>query len=268
MILTLSMVLDTAALTKWHAARIELPKDRGELMVHEIGAYVRLPQPLLLTLVPIPNFVPISPATGLTQVPWVGNQLPIVLHRDGTISMAPFIKRSIAPALDSAELAALDTLGVEHAFLLTLDGLGVDSLPLLLSLYLTPEEWPPEPAIVGPARAPDAKPLTDWSRPVSKIRLPAYSYTPAQVIDGTLPSPRYPEVARLVRIEETVLVQFRVDENGRIDARDSKLLQGRYQGFLTAVGESLKQARFRPASVNGCAISALLAQPFVFKLAR
>jgi hypothetical protein len=94
------------------------------------------------------------------------------------------------------------------------------------------------------------------------------------------PRLHYPEGARDASAIDSVLMQFFVDPDGRVDpatVRDvwpagRPRLTGEpgryYDQFVAAIRAMLREARFRPARVGGCPVRQLVRQPFDFQLRR
>lgn len=78
--------------------------------------------------------------------------------------------------------------------------------------------------------------------------------------------PEYPDVSRRAGVEGDVLVEFVVDPAGRVAA--GTLAPQRYTPglFLDAVTRALPATRYEPLRVAGCAVPALVAQPFAFRI--
>jgi TonB family protein len=72
------------------------------------------------------------------------------------------------------------------------------------------------------------------------------SVTPPVLI-GSAPTARYPDELRAQRIEGEVVVQFRVNEKGRVDASSMQVVQSPHPLFSDAVRSVLPKFRFEPA---------------------
>jgi len=64
---------------------------------------------------------------------------------------------------------------------------------------------------------------------------------------GPTPTPRYPGELHTQRLEGEVVVQFRVDEKGRVDASSMQVQQSPHPLFTEAVRNVLPRFRFEPA---------------------
>ena len=64
---------------------------------------------------------------------------------------------------------------------------------------------------------------------------------------GAAPTPRFPDELRATRTEGEVVVQFRVDEKGRVDPASMKVVQSPHELFTSAVRAILPRFRFDPA---------------------
>jgi len=67
------------------------------------------------------------------------------------------------------------------------------------------------------------------------------------VLIGSAPTARYPDELRSQRIEGEVVVQFRVNEKGRVDASSMQVIESRHPLFAEAVRRVLPRFRFEPA---------------------
>jgi TonB family protein len=64
---------------------------------------------------------------------------------------------------------------------------------------------------------------------------------------GPTPTPRYPGELQTQRLEGEVVVRFRVDERGRVDASSMQVQQSPHPLFTEAVRNVLPRFRFEPA---------------------
>jgi TonB family protein len=91
---------------------------------------------------------------------------------------------------------------------------------------------------------------TDQLAPTAKLRSSTYGgerSATSPVLIGEAPQPRYPEVLRTQRMEGEVVLQFIVDETGRVDMSSMKTLRSPHELFTTAVRNVLPKFRFEPA---------------------
>jgi TonB family protein len=90
----------------------------------------------------------------------------------------------------------------------------------------------------------------DQLAPTGKLRSSTYGGdrgATSPVLIGEAPQPRYPEVLRAQRMEGEVVLQFIVDETGRVDMSSMKTLRSPHELFTTAVRNVLPKFRFEPA---------------------
>jgi len=90
--------------------------------------------------------------------------------------------------------------------------------------------------------------------------------------------PRYPADAKRVELPVTVLLQFVIGSDGRVDPGTLKVLRPTadtlrasssahyYQEFVDAAEAAIRNYRFYPARIGGCAVRQLVQFPFVFAL--
>jgi TonB family protein len=112
-----------------------------------------------------------------------------------------------------------------------------------------------------------------WRRDPADInRAPAGAYfefqvdEPARMQSGA--NLRYAIALREAGIEGTVLAQFVLDTDGRIDPSSFKVLKADHEGFVESVREALPRMRYTAARKDGRAVRQVVQQPFVFNIAR
>ncbi len=79
---------------------------------------------------------------------------------------------------------------------------------------------------------------------------------------------RYAIHLRNAGIEGTVLAQFVLGTDGRIDPSTFKVLKADHEGFVESVREALPRMRYTAARKDGRAVRQVVQQPFVFNIAR
>jgi TonB family protein len=77
---------------------------------------------------------------------------------------------------------------------------------------------------------------------------------------------RYPELARRAGVEGRVILQFTVDEQGRVT--DPRIIRGIGAGCDEEALRVVKQARFRPGTQRGKPVQVKMSLPITFRLAR
>ena len=87
-----------------------------------------------------------------------------------------------------------------------------------------------------------------------------------EVIRGA--SPRFPAVLRNSGVEGEVQVSFVVGTNGRVEPSSIAVTTSPHRMFSESVRSALLDARFRPAEVGGRPVRQLVAQSFMFRLAK
>jgi protein TonB len=81
-------------------------------------------------------------------------------------------------------------------------------------------------------------------------------------------SPTYPSSLRESGVEGQVVVEFVVNENGRVDPGSVKIIESSHALFTSSVRTALEKMRFSPAKVGGTSVKQYVRQPFTFKLER
>jgi TonB family protein len=87
-----------------------------------------------------------------------------------------------------------------------------------------------------------------------------------QLIDGAPPT--YPNQLRAANIEGMVQAKFEIRPDGRADMNTFTVMRSDHDLFTAAVRKAVEKMRFRPAMVNGKAVSMLQTMPFMFSLKR
>ena len=85
----------------------------------------------------------------------------------------------------------------------------------------------------------------------------------AAVVDGGI-RPAYPDSLRGTNAEGEVVAQFVVDTAGNPVMSTFKILNGARPLFIESVRTAVRTMKFRPAEVNGRAVSQLVQMPFRF----
>jgi periplasmic protein TonB len=81
-------------------------------------------------------------------------------------------------------------------------------------------------------------------------------------------SPDYPGSLRETGVEGQVVVEFVVNENGRVDMSSLKIVESSHALFTSSVRSALPRMRFSPARIGGTAVKQYVRQPFTFRLQR
>jgi periplasmic protein TonB len=71
----------------------------------------------------------------------------------------------------------------------------------------------------------------------------------------------YPPLLRDARVEGTVTVRFRVNEEGRVDESTITIVDSTHEQFNEPTIRSVARLRFRPAKVNGRPVKVMVDQP-------
>ena len=90
--------------------------------------------------------------------------------------------------------------------------------------------------------------------------------SPVSMLDTFRPD--YPAPLRSAGIEGQVVVQFIVNESGRVDRESVRILSASNNLFAGSVSSALARMRFTPARIATHAVAQLVQQLFVFRLNR
>lgn len=133
----------------------------------------------------------------------------------------------------------------------------VASIPILTSVLqgealihpLFPTDWAPRAGV--PSGGPDGSGV-------------AFGNAAPEVLSG--PIPVYPELLRQAGVEGQVVLEARVDSTGRVQRASIAVVSATHQGFVEPARQALLATLFRPAQVNGRAVSILVRVPFAFSI--
>lgn len=81
-------------------------------------------------------------------------------------------------------------------------------------------------------------------------------------------TPNYPSSLRETGVEGQVVVEFVVNEKGRVDMNSVKVIESSHALFTSSVRTALQRMRFSPAKVGGTSVKQYVQQPFTFRLQR
>ena len=85
-----------------------------------------------------------------------------------------------------------------------------------------------------------------------------------EVLSGPLPV--YPDLLRQAGVEGQVVLEARVDSMGRVQRASISVVSATHPGFVEPARQALIVTLFRPARVNGRAVSILVRVPFAFSI--
>ena len=80
------------------------------------------------------------------------------------------------------------------------------------------------------------------------------------------PLPLYPDLLRQAGVEGQVVLEARVDSNGRVQKGSVSVVFATHPGFVEPARQALMATLFRPARVNGRAVAMLIRVPFAFSI--
>jgi len=147
-----------------------------------------------------------------------------------------------------------------------------------ISIPIPRIDWSPGPLTV-PALPPGLDPRaltpdfsTDWAPRAAAGRAggnagePGFSVAEMapEVLSGPLPV--YPDLLRQAGVEGQVILEARVDSSGRVQKGSVSVVFATHPGFVVPARHALMATLFRPARVNGQAVTMLVRVPFAFSL--
>ncbi|MFL5575522.1 MAG: energy transducer TonB [Gemmatimonadaceae bacterium] len=182
-----------------------------------------------------------------TRLP--NTEVAFVLHRDGSASGVRITTTDGLPQIDSAAVRAVRAADSARAF-----------APF-------PEELL-DTTIAVDVRIGLGRRKRGVALPLFPVALPWVKPTRPVVPRPRQPAPVYPRAAIQGLVESDVLVQFIVDESGRVAPGTVHVERAEYREFVQAVLDVLPQYRFTPAELNGCPVKSLVQLPFEFRMRR
>jgi TonB family protein len=100
------------------------------------------------------------------------------------------------------------------------------------------------------------QPAAGWAGPLSEER--------PELLAGPLPT--YPDLLRQAGIEGRVVLEAVIDSTGRVKAASISVVLATNPSFVEPARQALRATLFRPARVNGRAVSMLVRVPFAFSI--
>jgi len=85
-------------------------------------------------------------------------------------------------------------------------------------------------------------------------------------LDPTAEGPHYPPALLKAGVQGVVYARFVVDTSGHVDTASITTLDRPHPEFVAAVRTALVKMTYRPAILQGHAVSQLVEQPFVFRI--
>jgi hypothetical protein len=199
----------------------------------------------------------------------VFGEVAFSLTADGSIARARVSQSSLSPTLDKSMVDALHRGDSLHAF---------------------PPSWAAgnqEPPWFFVAITTDYRPATP-AVPLFKLRVPVWHEQTTPSLDPNHPSavPHYPSDLAQTGFEGNIVLEFVIDDSGRPVLSTFRLMSGgkidappatinldaqpdaQLNEFVDAITKSLAGGHYIPGTVAGCAVNALVEQPYAFKIRR
>jgi hypothetical protein len=225
---------------------VKLPPDLEGLFVQEFKS--RLKMPAVLPLSVMRGWFPCDKTercqSGLLIF---GTRAYATLKSDGTLSKVSVVDLSLTPSFADSVRSAFAKMSTDRAspFL----G-GLESVALRFAIEVEQD------ADTVPAY-----------RKLFLVALPHYAmpYSPADYSKGTAP-PKYPRIAEMNRITDTVQLTFTILENGSVAPESVDLEKAHYREFIESVFTSMSKTTYIPARIGTCAVASWVNQSFAFAL--
>ena len=113
----------------------------------------------------------------------------------------------------------------------------------------------------------DAEEATAPALQLMTVEIPVVRATrPVKYLGGV--QPEYPVNGRRASVDDSVELQYVIDEEGKVNMASARVLRGRYADFIKQTIEALPKGRFEPARVGECAVPLLAQQLFVYQMRR
>jgi TonB family protein len=227
--------------------KVALPRDFEDLLVEEFRSHFRLPSKLPLSVVMGSQPCDSLGSRCVGGILSVGAVAYATVHNDGKLSDIAMVDVALTPHLVDSVKSALQSMS--RGELVPFIG-DVDSIPVMLRIVQEEE--------------PDTVPKV---RRVFQVKVPKYDWPfsyasmPAVGVDA-----KYPFIARLAGVEDSVTLAFTVDADGAIAAESIELVSANYRDFVASVLDALARTRYHPAHLGDCAVATRMRQRFLFKV--
>ncbi len=226
--------------------KTKLPPDFEGLFAQEFRSRLKVPSTLALSVMEGWEACDTVAQTCGAGALMVGSQAYATAHNDGTLSRIGVVDVTLTPAFaDSvhAILAKISELKLVPFFQ------KVDSIPLDISIAVE--------------QNPDSVPAP---RHLFRARIPRFGRQFTLVANPKNSSqPKYPSIAVLESVGDTVKVAFTVLPDGTIDPQSVDVVSGHYREFIRSVFDKLATTRYTPAKIGSCAVAMRAEQTFIFR---
>lgn len=169
-------------------------------------------------------------------------ELRFTLASDGTVSAVRLTLPTTDPPLDSAMVRTARVLDAAKAPFFAEDQR--DTLQIRVQLAVGDK-------------------IGSFPLPILSVWEPIVQDRPA-TLQPSKSYPTWPRSMEQARIEDDVVVQFRVSKTGRAMTDSVRVIQGMHQEYIDAVIAVLPSYRWTPAIVGGCPAEQWTQMPFMF----
>lgn len=169
-------------------------------------------------------------------------ELRFTVHSGGAVSEVHLVRTTSDPPFDSALVGTATQLGAAGAPFFAADQR--DTLQMRVQLAISDR--------VG-----------DFPLPIVRVLMPRAADRTAK-LQPTNVYPKWPKSMEKARVEDDVVIQFRISPSGRAMTDSVRIIQGKHQEYIDAVIAVLPEYRWAPAIVGGCAAAQWTQMPFMF----
>lgn len=236
-----------------------VPLESAERLAKDVGGAIAFPTPLAIPPV-VTTWFEGDSSLGIRRAAQTFRaEVMLLLDKKGNVARSSLTQSSLVPSIDQALLgAARDVAAVGLPDEIVHGARKAHGGALFVRVHMSPVTGQPEPpsidriAEVGIAalHVPRFETATD-TRWATRPRMPSYPFDmQREGVDGK------------------AVFAFVVGADGKIAPETFTLTRATGRQFVQSALRSFRDARFVPATVEGCPVATLAAQPFTFEIRR
>ena len=236
-----------------------VPLASAERLAADIGGAIEFPTPFAIPPV-VTIWLEGDTITGVRRAAQAFRvEAMVQLDKKGVATRTMITETSLVPSIDSALLAATDAIlaiglpdeivrGARHAH----------GGALFVRLLLSPA--------TGKAPGPSVDRIAEVG--LAALRVPLFEGVAKPRYAKPPRAPAYPFEMQQQGIDGRAVFTFVISPGGLIAPGTFTLSSATGRQFAQAALRSFKDARFLPATIDGCPVAALTSQPFTFQIGR